>query len=76
MYTVCAKITTPNVSNITKIRIPFKVFNQNDKTGAANKLFACLRTTSASSTSDNSKSWTNTIGNEWSTDVSTSTSSV
>lgn len=78
MYTVCIKFTTPNKPNIKQIEIPFYVFNQNDKTSSThsgNKLFACLRTTSTSSASDNSSSWSNTISDEWSTDVSTSSSS-
>lgn len=75
MYGVCIKITTPNKPNINKIEIVFYVHNHNAKSPTAhtnNKLFGCLRTTSASTSSDNSGSWSKTIGSEWSTTAVTS----
>jgi hypothetical protein len=75
MYGVCIKITTPNKPNINKIEIVFHVHNHNGKSPTAhtgNKLYGRLRTTSASTSSDNSSSWSNTISSEWSTTAVTS----
>ena len=70
MYGVCIKITTPNKPNISKIEIVFYVHNHSGGSPTAysgNKLFGRLRTTSASTSNDNSGSWSNTISSEWST---------
>lgn len=73
MYTICIKFTTPDTGGqpITKIEIGLRVYRNSVKPTAhdGNKLYGCLRTTSASNTSDDSSNWSNTIGNEWSTDT-------
>lgn len=72
-YTVCIKVTTPNLSNVTisSLTISCTLFNHSNSgsTGASNyPLYASLRTTSASDNNDTVSTWRSySIGSEAST---------
>lgn len=69
-YTVCIKVTTPNLSNVTisSITISCRLFNHSQKSASSYPLYASLRTTSSSDNSDTVDTWRNyAVGSEAST---------
>lgn len=69
-YTVCIKVTTPNLSNVTinSITISCRLFNLSQKSASSYPLYASLRTTSSSNNSDTIDTWRNyAVGSEAST---------
>ena len=73
-YTVCIKITTPNLSNVTisSMTITCRLFNHSQKSATSYPLYASLRTTSASDSSDTTSTFrTSSIGSEASTSTIT-----
>lgn len=70
-YTVCIKVTTPNLSNVTisALTISFNFFNRSQKDPSTYPLYASLRTTSVSDSSDTYSTFRNyAVGSEASCD--------
>ena len=66
-YTVCIKVTTPNLSNVTidALTISFNFFNRSQNDPSTYPLYASLRTTSVSDSSDTYSTFRNyAIGSE------------
>lgn len=70
-YTICIKVTTPNLSNVTisALTVSINFFNHNQKNPATYPLYASLRTTSVSDSSDTYSTFRNyAVGDETSCD--------